>query len=378
MTLSRAVAGSRTKPQPTRWFRGTSPPRRRWASVSPLRAIRRSSIRLRGGWFALLLVFTWGQLAVVSPPAIAVFAGRNGAIAWQYWSQDQNQQNDGIRTSAGTVISCTSAGGSLACGFGRPRYSPDGQLLVVSRTVPYLTPGEMGAGNSGSLEFVNVDGSGARIVPRVTLDDEDPAFLPDGSRVVFAGTTAPTTTPPSDFREQGKKPSELFIVGVNGNGVRQLTHDGGSMPAPCGNGTIAFVKHGDIYLLSRDGRSRRRLTKHGGTEPDCAPNSRRIVFSHYGNLYTISTSGRNVKRVPTHPSPGRFGASYPVFSPSGRMIAYRSGYHASFVSYQDLVVRKLDGQLISDQTQSQSPDYLGPNGNAPASSAGPLDWQRLP
>ena len=64
-----------------------------------------------------------------------------------------------------------------------PQVSPDGRLVVFSRTVR-TAPGESVSG----LFVIGVDGSGLRQLTEGTLDgagDEDPAFFPSGRSVAF-------------------------------------------------------------------------------------------------------------------------------------------------------------------------------------------------
>ena len=88
----------------------------------------------------------------------------------------------------------------------------------------------------------------------------------------------------------------LYTVRANSTGLKQLTTNGGSWPAPCGNGSIAFVNNGALYLRHRNG-SVRRLAKRGVLTADCAPNSRSIVYATASHVFIVKTTGGKPRRL---------------------------------------------------------------------------------
>lgn len=169
------------------------------------------------------------------------------------------------------------------------------------------------------IGIINADGSGQTMLPALTADDSQPAFLPSGD-LVFTGRGSPQGQP------------NLYGATVAGTGLHQLTQAGASGPAPCPSGAIAYVHNGNVYLLSPNGHSQRRLTHFGGLRrPDCSPDSRSIVFLHavrgrrHGrtvtlgyDLYTINTTGGQLRRLDSH----HIAAGAPAFSPDGRLIVF--------------------------------------------------------
>jgi Tol biopolymer transport system component len=182
------------------------------------------------------------------------------------------------------------------------------------------------------------------MLPQLTASDTQPALLPDGNRIVFTGRSRPGAT------------SQLYEVNLDGTGVRQLTFRGGSWAAPCANGAIVFERGADLWLIPARGTHWTRLVR-GGSEPDCAPNGRQLVYAtqRYSRLALIGLDGRGRKLLP-HGSgaeeesdrPG--GLFSPSFSPDGRSIAYIRTYAAL---QQDGVRNELDISDLSGRIQTR-------------------------
>jgi WD40-like Beta Propeller Repeat len=279
--------------------------------------------------------------------------------------------SDTVESAANRIVACKFGSPATSCLFGAPSYSPDGRMLVVSRLVP--TDVSRDEGGHGALMLVGASGTGARMLRGQTRDDEDPAFLPSGDAIVFAGRTSPGGT------------VNLFEVRTTGTGLRQLTSSGGSQPAPCANGTIAFVKQGNIFVLSRDRRSQRRITVRGGTGPGCSPDSREIVFVSAGALYTIGSDGNNGRRLkvdrPTaiKDPQERFYVSAPGFSPAGRRIAFLASYVVPDMDETEIAVEVvgLKGHRARpDHPIADSVDF--PDGSEAVGGSAGIAWQSRP
>src|SRR5438132_3724734 len=135
----------------------------------------------------------------------------------------------GVKVAALLGVLAVLAGGSAGAA------SPQAAWLVFPASPDNGTGGQ-------HLYRVHLDGTGLKQLTfghGVTLD---PAFSPDGKRVVYAG-------------------GGLFVINVDGSGWRRLT------PNPCNgapawspDGTrIAFVRCHYLYVMRADGRAPHRL-----------------------------------------------------------------------------------------------------------------------
>jgi Tol biopolymer transport system component len=98
-----------------------------------------------------------------------------------------------------------------------PRWSPDGRRLVFWRA-------RYGPGGSvkTAVFVVNVNGTGLRQLTPWSLLAGDPDWSPDGSLIVF------NTRPLVDFPDAGQ--SELYTIRPDGSGLRRLTAYGPTGP----------------------------------------------------------------------------------------------------------------------------------------------------
>ncbi len=278
-------------------------------------------------------------VALLSAPAVeAAYPGGNGRIGVIV---TEVGQSDVAFVGISSIPSSSAANchpdssGVASCSIGRASYSPDGRSIVAARVA-----------NGGSLELVSANGKSVRILRQLTSNDENPAFLPGGKMIVFSGTVDHLTN--------------LYEVGVDGTGLRQITTGGGSWPAPCSNGAIAFVGKDGLYITRVHGRPR-RLVRGSVSTPDCAPNSRRIVYGNaVGGIDTVAARGGRHRGVRNAVGDN------PVYSPDGRFIAYVTNVYAQDLSnlIDEVWVSRLDGKVTRR-------DEVG---NV-VTSAGALTWQ---
>jgi len=174
-----------------------------------------------------------------------------------------------------------------------------------------------GAERDGELFYL---ADGARTPVRLTNDDTvdvHPALSPDGRSVAFASERA------------GSR--DLFVIGVDGGGLRQVTSGPAvdDWPSWSPDGTrLAFGSTrddpaGDIYTVPADGGTPTRLTADPAADTQPAWGPARIAFTTTrfhpaGDVVLMAETGGAVTRAV--PDPGD--SSEPAWSPDGARLAF--------------------------------------------------------
>ena len=183
-----------------------------------------------------------------------------------------------------------------------PRFSPDGQRVVMSLGTP---DGE------SSIYEMDLRTRQSRRLTQSNAIDTGPSYSPDGRQVVF------------ESDREGSQ--QLYIMNADGSGVRRLSAADGRYSTPVWSPRgdyIAFTKQAAgrflIGVMKPDGTGERVLTEGFHNEgPTWAPNGRVVMFfreSQGGNagphLFSVDLTGYNERQVAT-PSFG----SDPAWSP---------------------------------------------------------------
>ncbi|HEV8419868.1 MAG TPA: DPP IV N-terminal domain-containing protein [Actinomycetota bacterium] len=177
-----------------------------------------------------------------------------------------------------------------------PAWSPDGEKIVFAKWSD--------DGTSSGLYITGVDGNGqTRLTDSASLDSS-PAWFPDGSGILFKRDTMGVT--------------QLFLVNADGTGKRALEAPSGgyigSLELSPDGRKLVFTrldpsfgqKNFDIFLANTDGTGEARLTETAVPEgaPTWSPDGTRIAFVRAGDIYTMAADGSDVRRLTDSGSDG--------------------------------------------------------------------------
>ena len=226
-------------------------------------------------------------------------AAENGMLVYAYGYELHSVRVDG--THDRTLLRADAPVSS-------PTLSADGRLIAF----------DQGA-TSHEIWLMNRDGSGAHYVTSGTT----PAFAPDGAQLAIGG--APT----------GSGTAALDVIGVDGTGRRTLAVDAAERPEPAWSpdGTrIVFNKNAlapfdvqRVMMVDEDGSNERSFAG-GGESAAWSPDGSTVVYSAVFNLdlakrlYVMSADG--AQDHPLGPQSREFDAIAPTWSPDGRKITF--------------------------------------------------------
>lgn len=252
------------------------------------------------------------------------------------------------------------------------------------------------------IYVMNVDGSGLKNLTNNGADDREPAFSPDGSKIVFTSDRDgmdvfvmyvdgsgqknltdkiigrkyyPTFSPDGSkimFTSNRNGFREIYLVNVDGSGLEQLTNRPAGAPgfdyevrypvfSPDGK-KIAFACNPEhqfnyeIYIMNADGTGVDQMTvteyKYFNWSPAFSPDSKKIVFMSTRDgrpaIYVMNADGRRVKRL----TDDTVRAEDPTFSPDGKKIVYSGSQGGNL----DIFVMNADGKGVTRLTTNAAAD----------------------
>lgn len=197
--------------------------------------------------------------------------------------------------------------------------------------------------------------------------DGDPAWSPDGARLLFASN------------REGSQGQDVFVMDANGAAVQALTREIGTddYPAWSPSGSrIAYASDGrrtsDIVLMRADGTHKRRIASFNSDRRvyglAWAPSGRHIAFTqtmpdNARHVFVIRPDGTGLRRVTRDT---KLQSQNPSWSPNSRRIVFDGGYCALYGCPEwSIFTIRLDGSRIKRLTSGAwvtTPDW-SPDGS---------------
>lgn len=167
----------------------------------------------------------------------------------------------------------------------RMRLSPDGSRVLIGNS-QY---------NNGGIATVYLDGRSVESLTRPANNspspDQNPAWSPDGSQIVFT-------------RTQQSANGKIYVMKADGTDVKQLTtgttHDDFPVFSPDGS-QIAFTRGGEIWMMNVDGTNQRKILSEGSQGGAAYLDWQRVPSTLQPSTFVIS--GRIINQGPRFVAP---------------------------------------------------------------------------
>lgn len=274
------------------------------------------------------------SLGRVSDPQIAP-DGKQVAFVVTFYDKEENKSNSDIYLApikGNGIRQLTNSPKSDS----QPRFSPDGRFIafVSSRS------------GTPQIWLIPTNGGEAKQLTTLSTGASGPLWTPDGKHIIFISSVYPDCTDDSSNRKRmdeeeagtvkariiddlfyrhwnewrGERRSHLFLIPVAGGKARDLTPGSFDVPTPA-------LGSSHDYAVSPEGKE---VCVVANVDPMLAASTNNDLFLISLEEMAGGDFPASVRRLTSNPA----NDNYPVYSPDGRYLAYRSMARPGFEADQ--------------------------------------------
>jgi TolB protein len=196
---------------------------------------------------------------------------------------------------------------------GNPAWFPDGSKIVFDRGGHVVSSDNT---HYWDIFIMNSDGSFIENITNTPeVDESNPAVSPDGNRIAF------------DSDREGNW--DIYTMNINGTGIINLTNtpDIDELSPNWsldGNKLVYGVAYNnspsDIWIMNHDGSAKNKLVGFGYSQPSWSPDGKEIAFVYAvgvkSRIYIINSDGTGLRELTTGTISG------PSWSPDGNRLVF--------------------------------------------------------
>jgi hypothetical protein len=261
-----------------RWWRSLGRPERITSKVRRSSSVRQKKSK-KPLWQHKALIFV-ASFAIIGTVWVShAFAAVSPTLL--YYSIENDTMSLKLREPDGNIKTlATGVFGSIGASLG-----PNGDFAVFVRGDDKLYKIDTATGDT---QQINTGLSGIHGMPRIS---------PDGTRVTF------------QYRADSQDPdlTSLYVVGINGSGLRQLTSPGNPRDVSGADWSLDGVRlvfsgfdtttsSGNIWTMGADGTGRSRITTTDNfVTPRWTPDNKYLVFEDQSQIWASDQFGNRAK-----------------------------------------------------------------------------------